>query len=372
MSERVNYKRLCVRSDKDGFTYPKTIAKERGELSTVISIAICLILFLVDLIHNENSFCVFAIQYTTGVVLTIVLQLIYRFILMCEEMRHLISRYDRNVWILFKDVLHFPIPVYMTFFFGVIYLVYNYSSTAFELWNSSVTLPRIVSMYLNMYLLGKLLKLDSGPLNDSLWIAEDNGLDYGSGMAYSFFFGYLNLVLPKTGREDKHLKEIMEDYEGSNGITFAVHKLFILIPKSMKCFVSLKNEYSPSVDESRPLEQKVMTVAGVIDRPYKNSVYKISSEKNDYLYVSAEYATPVKTFYDGLESRQHAENFHKHKKDIILQFYLTLKRVLEQKGLNQFCELIYYEDSYQKDGVTCYYDVGKIIHERIKGLKKSL
>ncbi|CAH1259781.1 unnamed protein product [Diabrotica balteata] len=371
MSEKINYKKLCVRSGKNGFIYPRTIAKERGELTTLISIAVCLILFLVDLMQNENDFLVFVLQYITGVLLTILLQLMYRVILMFEESRHLISRYDSNVSTLLKDVLHFPVPVWVTFVFSIIYLVY-YAST--QQWSvGSITLLRIVSLYVTMFLLGKILKLDSGPLNDSLWIAENNGLDYGSGMAYSFFHGYLNLVLPKTGTQDKHLKEIMEDYEDINGIKFAVHKLFVLIPKSMKCFVSLKNEYSPSMDESRSLEQKVMTVAGVQDRVYKNAVYKISLKKNDYIYVSAEYATPLKTFKDVFDhGGQHSEYYNKHKKDIILQFYLTLKQVLEQKGLNQFCELIYYEDSYQKDGVPCYYDVGKIIYERIKALKKEL
>lgn len=84
-----------------------------------------------------------------------------------------------------------------------------------------------------------------------MWVAEDNGLDYGSGMAYSFFHGYLNYVLPNTGGEDKNLKEIMTDFESKNGIKFEVYKLFILVPKSMRCPVSLENEYSPSIQESR-------------------------------------------------------------------------------------------------------------------------
>jgi hypothetical protein len=33
-------------------------------------------------------------------------------------------------------------------------------------------------------------------VHTSLQIGKINGLDYGSGMAYNFFYGYLRLVLP--------------------------------------------------------------------------------------------------------------------------------------------------------------------------------
>lgn len=69
-------------------------------------------------------------------------------------------------------------------------------------------------------------------------------------MAYSYYHGYLKLILPDTGTEDKNLKELMEIYEGEHGVKFAAYKLFILIPLSLRCWVSLKNDFSPSVDES--------------------------------------------------------------------------------------------------------------------------
>lgn len=81
-------------------------------------------------------------------------------------------------------------------------------------------------------------------------ISQINGLDYGSGMAYSFYNGYLKLILTETGTTDKSLKQLMEIYEGRHGVKFEVYKLFILIPISLRCFVSLKNSFSPSVDES--------------------------------------------------------------------------------------------------------------------------
>jgi hypothetical protein len=43
-----------------------------------------------------------------------------------------------------------------------------------------------------------LLQEDS-TVHASLQIEKMNSLDYGSGMAYNFFYGYLRLVLPEVG-----------------------------------------------------------------------------------------------------------------------------------------------------------------------------
>lgn len=368
-SKSINYKKLYVRPYKDGYIYPKTIPKERGPLTTYISIGVCIILFAYDILRSTIAFKVKLMEYSFCILFHIILQIIYRAILVCEERRHLTSRYEGSWLVLFGDAFYMEYFHYI-FYLSIIYDVYYWST------NGTMDIPVSYIPFIVVYILGKILKVESSPLNDSLWVAENNGLDYGSGMAYSFFHGYLNLVLPKTGREDKNLKEIMQDYEDKNHINFSNYKLFILIPKSMRCFVSLKNEYSPSIEESTSLDPKIITVAGVQDRVYKNAVYKIVSggidKKKTYIYVSAEYATPLKTFKDVFDSRGiHSEYYNKHKKDIILQFYLTLGKVLEEKGLSDACELIYYEDCYQRDGNTYYYDVGEVIQERLKELKRK-
>lgn len=69
----------------------------------------------------------------------------------------------------------------------------------------------------------------------NIWIENSNGFDYGSGMAHSFFYGYLNIVLPNKGDENYALKELMEIYESTENIKFPIKKLFLLIPRSLYC-----------------------------------------------------------------------------------------------------------------------------------------
>ncbi|RZB40761.1 TMEM173 domain containing protein [Asbolus verrucosus] len=189
-------------------------------------------------------------------------------------------------------------------------------------------------------------------------------------MAYSFFYGYLHLIIPKTGNSEKNLEELMKDYEDKHHVQLKFYKLFILIPKSLYCFTSLMDtESSPSIEESSSLDSIVRTVAGVQNRVYKNSVYKINGPDDRKIYVAAEYATPLKTFKEVVSyNGEHSNHYMKHKDDVVLQFYLTLKKVLkEHENCTNYCELIFYDD---KDENGRYKDVGKILLQRIKKLEQ--
>lgn len=43
-------------------------------------------------------------------------------------------------------------------------------------------------------------------------------MDYGSGMAYSFFHGYLKLVLPDYGGEGKSIEQLISVYEANHNV----------------------------------------------------------------------------------------------------------------------------------------------------------
>ncbi|KAJ8916821.1 hypothetical protein NQ315_005828 [Exocentrus adspersus] len=371
--EKINLKAVCVLQRGRQYYYPASIPKERGALSTRSCLCVSFVLFLMDLLTSEKKISTVIALYVLGILFSIALQILYRIFLVLEETNHVTSRYEGSYKILLKNAFSFTVNVWIVLVGAVIYAVYYFCTNNIS--ELQISLRDILYLVPSIYLSILILEVETSPLNDSLWIAKDNGLDYGSGMAYSFFHGYLKLVLPKTGIEDKNLKELMEDYEAQHKIQFSVYKLFILIPKSLYCPISLKNESSPSVDESDSLSGKIKTIAGVRNRVYKNAVYKISPGKGkDKIYVSAEYATPLRTFLEVVNhTGNHTDYYNKHKNDIILQFYLTLKNVLEKTGLSEFCELIYYEDYPHNNYIhpIPYYDVGKIILTRLKELKKN-
>lgn len=56
------------------------------------------------------------------------------------------------------------------------------------------------------------------PLNESLFIEGFSGIDYGSAMAYSYFYGYLKLVLSNYGDDGKSFNDLIAIYEGTHQV----------------------------------------------------------------------------------------------------------------------------------------------------------
>ncbi|RZC32566.1 TMEM173 and/or Tantalus domain containing protein [Asbolus verrucosus] len=192
--------------------------------------------------------------------------------------------------------------------------------------------------------------------------------DLGVGLAYMYFCGYLKLIIPKTGTSEKHLKELMQDYEDQHKIKFEFYKMFVLIPKSLYCATSLE-EVSSRIEKCVSLDEKRITRAGVQDRIYKNSVYKIVSDESVYKYAIVEYATPLNTFREIFNYYEQDSGKHEKKDRVLSRFYSTLQKVLqEDEGCRDYCELVLYED---KDENGDFSDVGDIILERMQNLQQT-
>ncbi|KAJ3645830.1 hypothetical protein Zmor_023460 [Zophobas morio] len=354
----------------------KTLPRTRSNLTTLLIYVVSSGFFFLSSITNNNinlswTDAIFTL-ISVLIPLLCLIELGFRILYAAEEKQHLITRYENNYRTLLKDVFYFSFSItlvaVMAFFTHIIMYI-RFEQSSFILWYNMGPFSLMLSI-ISAFLLQRNLDLKCGPLYDSLWIGNSNGLDYGSGMAHSFFHGYLRLIIPKTGTSEKNLEELMKDYEDEHHVKLEFYKLFILIPKSLYCPTSLKNDdISPSIEESSSLRPKEMTVAGVQNRVYKNSVYKIRLDKDKKVYVSAEYATPLKTFKDVVSyNGEHSKHYKKHKNDIVLQFYLTLQKVLkEHENCTNFCELIFYDD---KDENGKYKDVGQILLQRIKKLRK--
>lgn len=217
-----------------------------------------------------------------------------------------------------------------------------------------------------------LAEWETGSLSD---LSAMKGLDYGTGMAYSFYYGYLRLILPSTGTASKGIVEKIENFEANHNVTFPVHKLFILIPSSGYIPPDLKEASFQWMESAHELEEERRSRAGNIGRTYRNNAYKIypggrNKSINDPVYVVVEGATPLLTFHE-VQQHSHPETavFKRYNRMIIAQFYTKLQEVLQSSlDTRDLCELIYYDDY----GVTGNkINVAKIILERIAEIYDS-
>lgn len=208
--------------------------------------------------------------------------------------------------------------------------------------------------------------------NVDIDISSMNGLDYGTGMAYSYYYGYLRIILPSTGTASKGIIEKLENLEDSHNISISIKKLFILIPSSTYIPPDLKDFTNSWMESAVELEKEVRDRAGVKNRSYHNNVYKIYPEGKKPCvkpeYITVEGATPLQTMFE-VQKHFHPESalYAKYRKEITKTFYLKLKDIIyNDPECRDLCELIYYED-YNSDGTKI--NVAKIILERISELK---
>lgn len=199
-----------------------------------------------------------------------------------------------------------------------------------------------------------------------------NGLDYGTGMAYSFYYGYLRIILPSTGTANKGILEKIENFEDTHDVSVTVKKLFILIPSSSYISPDLKELSYGWLENSQELEVEKRDRAGIKSRSYHNNIYKIyPGGKNPGVkpeYVVVEGATPMLTFFE-VQKHFHPESatYKKYREQIIRLFYVKLKELISNDpDCKDLCELIYYND---QDSNGHKVNVAKIILERIATLK---
>ncbi|XP_011332843.1 stimulator of interferon genes protein isoform X3 [Ooceraea biroi] len=146
------------------------------------------------------------------------------------------------------------------------------------------------------------------------------GLDYGTGMAYSYYYGYLRVILPSTGTATKGIIEKIENFEDNHNITFPVHRMFILIPSSGYIPPDLKDASCQWMESAQELEAETRNRAGTIRRNYHNSAYKIypdGQKSSKPKYVVVEGATPLLTYYE-IQKHNHPESavYQRYKKQI--------------------------------------------------------
>ena len=145
-----------------------------------------------------------------------------------------------------------------------------------------------------------------------------------NGLAWSFYFGYLKLILPGImeviNLSDNEIegcaaRDLVED-----------HKLFIIIPKDCNCASSF-SEVDPNIKFVTEAHERIISRAGNQRRVYKNSIYKVMSGHGTF-YCLMEYATPLLSMLE-MQSDIRCSFTREDKDQQVVLFYRRLKEILD-------------------------------------------
>ncbi|CAK1550320.1 unnamed protein product [Leptosia nina] len=179
---------------------------------------------------------------------------------------------------------------------------------------------------------------------------EKSSITYGVGMACSFFEGYLAQIIPSDGADFVGFQENIEKYQNRERVVFPVQKLFIIITKSLYCPPNLKGfnrKKFPYLEACQSFEDVKKDVAGVKNRIYRNSAYKIHRKEGQPVYIAAECATPLHTLHRVLKNCSvYGELCDINVDQVVEDFCTTLNTVIRKNPECQGkCQLVYFDDT---------------------------
>ncbi|XP_029957624.1 stimulator of interferon genes protein [Salarias fasciatus] len=177
-------------------------------------------------------------------------------------------------------------------------------------------------------------------------ICEGRKMNVAHGLAWSFYLGYLQLVLPRL--EDSIMQFRGTHQSSSPFWSRGSYKLLILVPLNTNIANKLESEDS-NIRFYDNLPETVIDRAGVRRRVYKHSVYRVQDGKGKPHDFVAEYATPLLTLYN--MSHESSAGFGEaERRHQVLLFYRTLQDILDRslECRNRYT-LILLNDEHEED-----------------------
>lgn len=255
---------------------------------------------------NSSYYHVGIFIWALNLVGIIVGELTNRLCLIFEEYFHLDTRYNSSKLSMLKAC--FSDISFKTVLFAALVAVIIIASTLvsqgveyFKLEYIEIILSGIGSSSLVLYL----LSLDTLSRVQISSLMENNNRLVANGLAWSFYFGYLKIILPG-------LPQRIAESKSTWASKLSSKKLFILIPSDCFAFgklgdeddaieiagTKLGDEDDASEKTNDAAIEYVVERAGIYKRSYRNVIYRINNTMGDPLYILAEYATPLCSMYD--------------------------------------------------------------------------
>ncbi|XP_033488625.2 stimulator of interferon genes protein [Epinephelus lanceolatus] len=177
-------------------------------------------------------------------------------------------------------------------------------------------------------------------------ICEGRKMNVAHGLAWSFYLGYLRLVLPRLEESITRFRATHQASRSSWGR--GSRKLLILIPLSANISHKLEEE-DDNITFYDNLPDTEIDRAGVRRRVFKHSVYRVVDEHGKVRECVMEYATPLLTLYS--MSQESSAGFGEpERRQQVLLFYRTLQDILEHslECRNRY-KLILLNDEHEDD-----------------------
>lgn len=156
-------------------------------------------------------------------------------------------------------------------------------------------------------------------------ICEGRKMNVAHGLAWSFYLGYLKLVLPRL---ESSISAFCASHQNSASLwSRGSKRLLILVPINANISHKLEEE-DERIQFYDSLPNSQLDRGGVRGRVYKHSVYRVLDHKGQAHDCVVEYATPLLTLYS--MSQDSSAGFGEpQRRQQVLLFYSTLRDVLE-------------------------------------------
>ncbi|XP_015753479.1 PREDICTED: stimulator of interferon genes protein-like [Acropora digitifera] len=311
------------------------LSKRRGRSATTVAVILVVVpvfaLVITVIIAQdkklEKDYLLFFINGTGRLLLSFVIgKLLQKMCLFCEEVQHKETRYNGSLKKVLKSTFAFRFGDYMFFFLSVFLLVLIY---AFEVKCTTFCHEKYFWLFCLNSCWVAMLSFVVGCREPSIvevsQINERENKNVADGLAWSYYFGYLKLVLPKL---DEQIGK-SEEYR----FKVTRKKLYILLPKNCYTFETI-DKADPRVTIAGNLEPYETNRAGILKRGYGHTVYRVKmplpdgGEDEPYFLV-LEYATPLMSLYDMSQNAEAGLSREQRDEQVVL-FIRKLKEILDK------------------------------------------
>ncbi|XP_012583163.1 PREDICTED: stimulator of interferon genes protein isoform X2 [Condylura cristata] len=251
---------------------------------------------------------------------------------MAEELSHIHSRYQGSYWRAVRACLGCP------FRHGTLLLLSCcfYFLNPKEIGMSFTWMLAFLGLSRSLDILLSLQELSPAEVSA---VCEKGNFNVAHGLAWSFYIGYLRLILPELKTRIQMYNRLHNNRLRSAGS----HRLYILFP--LDCGVPDDLSVAdPNICFLHKLPQQSADRAGVKDRVYSNSVYEILENGQPAGACVLEYATPLQTLF-AMSQDSRAGFSREDRLEQAKLFIRTLEDILaDAPEYQNNCRLIVYQE----------------------------